>query len=187
MSALPQPLGQPPHAIQPMQEADLDAVMEIERLSFRLPWSRQVFVEELQRTWAFLDVLRLTGEPAPARGQTPGAPAASPAGRAPTSTAENRVVGFCNYWRVADEVHLLKVATHPDARRLGLASLLLQHILGFARRQPCRLVTLEVRRSNEPAQRLYRRFGFKAVGLRPSYYADDNEDAVVMMLELPPP
>jgi ribosomal-protein-alanine N-acetyltransferase len=141
-----------------MREADLDAVMEIERLSFRAPWSRQVFLEELSRSWAYLDVLRWT--------------------------TSGRVVAFCNYWRVADEVHILKVATHPDARRLGFGSRLLEHILVFARRQPCRLVTLEVRRSNEPAQRIYRRFAFKAVGLRPNYYADDNEDAVVMLLEL---
>ena len=158
MSALPQPLASQPWVIAPMREADLDQVMEIERLSFRAPWSRQVFAEELSRHFAFLDVLRWS--------QT------------------GRIVAYCNYWRVADEVHVLKVATHPDARQMGFASRLLEHMIHFARRQPCRLVTLEVRRSNEPAQRIYRRFAFKAVGLHPSYYADDNEDAVVMLLEL---
>ena len=148
-------------SIEAMREADLDAVMEIEQASFRLPWSRQVFMEELGRPWAFLDVVR-------------------PSGGAP----HGRVLAFCNYWRVADEIHVLKVAAHPDARRMGFGSRLLSHIVEFTERQACRLITLEVRRSNEPAQRLYRRFGFRAVGLRPNYYADDNEDAVVMLLEL---
>jgi [ribosomal protein S18]-alanine N-acetyltransferase len=145
-------------SIQPMRTEDLDAVMQIEQLSFRLPWSRQVFLEELGRPWAFLDVVR--------------------------AGAAGRVLAFCNYWRVADEIHILKVATHPDARRLGFGSRLLSHIVDFTTKHGCRLVTLEVRRSNEGAQRLYRRFGFHAVGIRPSYYADDNEDAVVMLLEL---
>jgi [ribosomal protein S18]-alanine N-acetyltransferase len=54
----------------------------------------------------------------------------------------------------------------------------------IARRDTCRVVTLEVRRSNEGAQRLYRRFAFRAVGVRPNYYADDQEDAIVMLLEM---
>ena len=158
MSALPQSRDVPLYVIEPMRETDLDQVMQIEQVSFRAPWSRQVFLEELSRPWAFLDVMRATNS--------------------------GNVVGFCNYWRVADEIHILKVATHPEARRMGFGSRLLGNILDFARRHRCRLVTLEVRRSNEPAQRVYRRFGFKAVGLRPNYYADDNEDAVVMLLEM---
>src|SRR5688500_17491791 len=88
--------------IEPMREADLDTVMEIEQASFRLPWSRQVFLEELGRPWAFLDVVR----------------SASAAGH-------GSVLAFCNYWRVADEIHILKVATHPDARRMGFGTRLL--------------------------------------------------------------
>ncbi len=147
-----------PYLIQSAQPADLDGVMEIERLSFRAPWSPQVFVEELSRTWARVDVLR--------------------------DVAGGDIVAFCNYWLVADELHLLNVATHPQQRRQGHASRLLAHLIEFGRRAACRLVTLEVRRSNEAAQRIYRRFAFKAVGVRPSYYVDDQEDAVVMLLEL---
>jgi [ribosomal protein S18]-alanine N-acetyltransferase len=184
MSALPQSRDVSPKVIESkleatsepkidkMQDSDLDAVMQIEQLSFRAPWSRQVFLEELSRPWAFLDVLRAPDERS-RDGQ-----------KRDSSRTPSRVVGFCNYWRVADEIHILKVAIHPDARRSGFGSRLLAHILDFSRKHRCRLVTLEVRRSNEPAQRVYRRFGFKAVGLRPSYYADDNEDAVVMLLEM---
>lgn len=147
--------------IVPMTAQDLDDIMEIERTSFRAPWSRQVFVEELDRDWAHVDVLR-TREP-----------------RSP-------VQAFVNYWLVRDEVHVLNVATHPTARRLGHAARLLEHVIAFAHRERCRYVTLEVRRSNAPAIRLYRKYGFRPVGIRPNYYVEDNEDAIVMLLELHP-
>jgi ribosomal-protein-alanine N-acetyltransferase len=153
LNKLPQP-----YVIAPLKLADLDSVMEIERLSFKSPWSRQVFAEELSRTWAHVDVVR--------------------------DGAIGNIVAFCNYWLVADEVHLLNLATHPQERRGGHASRLLAHVVEYARRAACRLVTLEVRRSNEVAQRLYRRFAFKAVGIRPNYYVDDHEDAVIMSLDL---
>lgn len=147
-----------PYVIQPLRSSDIDAVMEIERLSFKSPWSRQVFEEEIARSWAYVDVLR--------------------------NTATDDVAAFCNYWLVADEVHVLNVATHPQERRQGHGSRLMAHVIDYAKRTACRLVTLEVRRSNEAAQRLYRRFAFKTVGIRPAYYVDDNEDAMVMVLEL---
>jgi [ribosomal protein S18]-alanine N-acetyltransferase len=144
--------------IVPMRMSDLDQIMEIERLSFRAPWSRQVFVEELDRDWAHVDVLK-------ERGQGP-------------------VLGFINYWLVRDEVHILNVASHPDHRRRGHAQRMLQHVIDFSKREACRYITLEVRRSNHGAIRLYRKFGFRPVGIRPNYYVEDNEDAIVMLLEL---
>lgn len=146
--------------IVPMRPADLDDIMEIERLSFRAPWSRQVFVEELERDWAHVDVLRARAAGSP-------------------------VIAFVNYWLVRDEVHVLNVATHPGARRQGHAARLIEHVIGFANRHKCRYLTLEVRRSNQPALRLYRKYGFRPVGIRPNYYVEDNEDAIVMLLELP--
>ena len=77
-----------------MRAADLDDIMEIERLSFPNPWGRQIFIEELEREWAHLRVVR----------------------------DEGRVVAFCNYWVVRDEVHLLNVAVHPDQRGKGHAA-----------------------------------------------------------------
>jgi [ribosomal protein S18]-alanine N-acetyltransferase len=147
-----------PFLIEPMKAADLDAVMEIERVSFRSPWSRQVFLEELTREWAHVDLVR--------------------------DAATGEVMAFANYWLVADEVHVLNLATHPQARRGGHASRLLAHMIDFARRELCRYVTLEVRRSNAAALRLYRRFAFRAIGVRPNYYAEDQEDAIVMLLDL---
>ena len=147
-----------PFIIEPMKASDLDAVMEIERLSFKSPWSRQVFLEEMSRDFAHVDVVR--------------------------DAATRAVVGFGNYWLVADEVHVLNIATHPQARRAGHASRMLAHMIDFARHEICRYVTLEVRRSNAVALRLYRRFAFRAVGVRPNYYAEDQEDAIVMLLDL---
>jgi ribosomal-protein-alanine N-acetyltransferase len=144
--------------IEPMRPADLDEVDVIEQHSFKNPWPARVFLEELERAWARVDVARVDG----------------------------RVVGFCNYWLVKDEVHLLAIATHPDRRRGGVGARLLQHLVDKARATACILVTLEVRRSNRPALALYERFGFVQVGLRRGYYAEDGEDALVMTLELVP-
>jgi ribosomal-protein-alanine N-acetyltransferase len=146
--------------IESSTEADLEAVMAIERLSFSTPWERQAFSDELARSWARLEVLR--------------------------QTASGGVIGFCNYWLVADELHILNIAVHPDERRRGHAARLLQHILDEASRNNTRVVSLEVRASNQAAQALYRKFGFRAVGTRPKYYADNGEDALLMDRELSP-
>ena len=147
-----------PYLIQPLTPADLDAVMEIERLSFRTPWLRQAFEDELARPWARVEVLRdaVTGRP----------------------------VAYADYWLVADELHILNIATHPEARRQGHGARLLRHILEVARRASYRTVELEVRRSNLAAQALYHRFQFRQVGIRPRYYEDNDEDAVLMTLRL---
>jgi len=138
--------------------SDLDAVMAIESLSFPTPWPRQAWSDELDRPWARVEVLR--------------------------EAASGRVVAFCNYWLVADELQILNVAVHPDERRSGHASRLLHHLLSEAKRHRIRLVQLEVRASNRAAQALYRKFAFQEVGVRPRYYADNGEDAVLMDLEL---
>ena len=145
-------------AIASAGEADLDAVMEIERLSFVTPWARQAFADDLGRPGAHLELLR----------DRPG----------------GRAIGFCNYWRVADELHILNVAVHPEFRRQGHASTLVRHMLQVARQHQTRVVSLEVRASNRSAQSLYRKFGFREVGMRPKYYADNGEDALLMDLEM---
>ena len=139
-------------------EADLDAVLEIERLCFPAPWARQAFADELARPWARLAVLR--------------------------QSTSGPLVGFCNYWLVADEVHILNIAVHPKARRQGHAARLLRHILEEGHRHQARVASLEVRVSNHAAAALYRKFGFREVGIRPKYYADNGEDARLMDLDL---
>jgi ribosomal-protein-alanine N-acetyltransferase len=146
------------YTIDRSTEAELDTVVEIEQLSFPVPWARAAFADELARPWARLELLR----------------------HAPTG----RVLGYCNYWLVADELHILNLAVHPEARRRGHAARLLRHMLEEARRSHARVVTLEVRASNAAAAALYRKLGFREVGVRPKYYANDGEDALLMDLEL---
>ncbi len=134
-------------------ELDLDAIDAIEQHSFKSPWSRDTFRAELLRDWARLDVARLDGQ----------------------------LVAFCNYWLVTTELHILALATHPDYRGRGIARQLLDHVLDVARQTGCSLATLEVRRSNVPAIKLYERAGYKTVHVRARYYQDDDEDALVML------
>lgn len=138
-------------------EAHLDAVEAIERHSFPKPWPREHFVGELAKDIARLDV-----------------------------AVDDRgvVCGFNNYWVVAHEVHVLAIATHPDHRRGGVGRLLLEHCLAAGRAAGCTLATLEVRRSNAPAIALYARAGFKVTHVRARYYADNDEDAIVMLRAL---
>lgn len=144
-------------AIRPMRRDEIDLVVDVDRHAFRSAWPREVFEQELERPFAHVDLLR---------------------------DEAGRVVAFINYWLVRDEVHVLHVATHIDARGRGYASRLMRHVVRFAERHGCGYVQLEVRRSNLEAIRLYRKHSFRAVGVRPRYYADDHEDAIVMVLEL---
>ncbi|HEY1954950.1 MAG TPA: GNAT family N-acetyltransferase [Polyangiaceae bacterium] len=165
--------------VERMTEADVADVLAIETASFRESRARIVreeerekkptrsgrldgaqLREELARPWARIWV---------ARGD---APAGAP-----------RAVAFLLAWHVADELHVLDVATHPELRRQGYGRALMQQSLAYAREHAVRHVLLEVRRSNMPAIRLYRDCGFFAMGVRKSYYAD-GEDAVEMVLML---
>lgn len=144
-------------SVTPATPSDLDAIDEISRHSFRNPWPRQTFADELTRAHARLDLAR----------------------RGPD------IVGYLNYWLVADEVHLLAIATHPDARRGGVAAALMTHLMSVARERAARIVTLEVRSGNVAARALYTRWGFTEISTRRGYYGDDGEDAIVMTLTLP--
>ncbi|HEX3769903.1 MAG TPA: ribosomal protein S18-alanine N-acetyltransferase [Polyangiaceae bacterium] len=90
-------------------------------------------------------------------------------------------VAFLIVWHVADELHVLNVATRADRRRRGVARELMGHLVDFGRRERVKHVLLEVRRSNLAAIALYRALGFFAMGVRARYYPDD-EDAVEMVL-----
>jgi [ribosomal protein S18]-alanine N-acetyltransferase len=97
-----------------------------------------------------------------------------------------QALAFLIAWHVADELHVLNIATRPAARRRGLATALLTTALDYAGGQRVRLILLEVRRSNRAALQLYRKLGFTAMGVRRGYYGDNGEDAVEMMLTLDP-
>jgi ribosomal-protein-alanine N-acetyltransferase len=146
----------PPIAFRRMREADVPDVMEVERAAFSRPWTEAQVRRELVHD--FSTVLLATG---------PGAGAEA-------------VLGFAITWLVHDELHVLNVAVAPVARRQGVARALLAEVEARAAAQGARTASLEVRRSNAPAIGLYRSMGYREVGIRPRYYEEDGEDALLM-------
>ena len=139
--------------ISEMQVEDLDEVLEIERSSFPTPWSaRAVYTELTQNMYARYLVARLGG----------------------------KLVGYAGMWVVLDEAHVTNIAVDPRYRRRHIGSRLLRELMVRACRQGASRMTLEVRRSNLAAQKLYARHGFRARGVRRGYYSDTREDAIVM-------
>ena len=147
--------------IRTMVADDLPAVLEIERVSFAHPWSAELVRRELTHDWS---TILLVEEP--------------------LASGERQLLGFAIFWIVHDEVHVLNVATDPVHRRRGVARVAMEATLERGRRKRCALATLEVRRSNEAALHLYKSLGFRPVGIRPNYYVDEGEDAIVMVLDL---
>lgn len=134
----------------------LDAILEIEERSFPSPWNRRAFLAELSNP-----ISRLWG-----------------------LTKDEQLVGYMCFWLFPDEIHLLNIAVHPDARGQGLARRLMQRVVETATSEGIPSIWLEVRPSNKAAGRLYRRMGFEVVGSRKNYYLDTHEDAVIMALAL---
>jgi len=98
-------------------------------------------------------------------------------------TEDKQIVGMVVSWVILDELHIATLAVHPDYRRQGIGRLILTEALQDGYRAGTRYALLEVRAGNEAAQNLYRKFGFKTVGLRPKYYKDNGEDAALMNLD----
>ena len=138
---------------------DLRAVSAIEKESFPSPWSRWIFLAELTQPVSHFWVI----------------------GPAPPSPWQ--VWGYIVFWVVADEMHLLNLAVRSDQRRQGIAQTLLQQALEQSRALGAQAAWLEVRPSNAAARALYESFGFQEVGRRPRYYADSDEDALLLALE----
>lgn len=135
--------------------ADLDAVLAIEEASFNNPTSREWYENELQRPdVCHVFVIRVL-----------------PAGG---------VAGFCAFWKVLDQIHINNLAVHPDFRGRGLARTLLERVLDEAAQIGAPHATLEVRRSNVVARKLYERAGFALAGVRTSYYTNPIEDALIL-------
>lgn len=97
---------------------------------------------------------------------------------------DETLVGYSGFWLVLDEAHITSVTVAKPYRGRGYGRAQMLHLLEIARDRAVRMVTLEVRDSNDPARKLYESLGFKAVGLRKGYYSKTQEDAIVMMKEL---
>ena len=97
---------------------------------------------------------------------------------------EGGLVGYIVFSEVADELHVLNVAIDPTHQRRGIATMMLMHLHQAAIRRGRVHAFLEVRESNLRAQKLYTRFGYRALGKRKDYYSEDHEDAVLMTADL---
>ena len=142
-----------------MEAGDLPAVMDIETRSFPNPWHESTFRGEIQhRPISFPLVV--------------------------VHNVLNRVIGYVVFWLIGEEAQINNIAVHPDFRRLGIGEQVMRQVIGQLRSSGATMVTLEVRPSNTGAQTLYRKLGFRMIGLRKGYYTNPPEDAFVLALHL---
>ena len=143
--------------IRAIREEDVRQIHEIETLCFPMPWSEESILHDVKENpvarWLVLD------------------------------DGEGRVLAYAGMWFVLDEAHVCNVAVHPDYRRLGYGRRIMDALMQLAQDNSMSMMTLEVRRSNTPAQNLYHACGFLDVGYRKRYYEDNKEDALIMYKE----
>lgn len=143
--------------VRPMQENDLERIMEIEHASFSSPWSSNAFQSELKENeYARYFCLEFEGQ----------------------------VIGYMGLWFILEEGHITNVAIAPDYRGNRRGEALMQFVIQTMVKEGMERMTLEVRASNSPAKRLYERLGFVTAGVRKGYYSDNREDALIMWLDL---
>ncbi|WP_046213093.1 ribosomal protein S18-alanine N-acetyltransferase [Paenibacillus wulumuqiensis] len=137
---------------------DLTEIMEIEHEAFTLPWTEEAFRNELTMNhFARYLVIEL----------------------------DDHIVGYAGMWTIMDEAHVTNIAIRETYRGRKLGQTLLLRLMDWAVELGMVRMTLEVRVTNDPAQRLYRKLGFTDAGVRKGYYSDNNEDALIMWCELP--
>ena len=139
--------------IRRAEERDTEVIAALERMCFRTPWSEDSIRHELAENRL---ALYLAAE------------------------LQGNVVGYAGIWLVAGEGHITNIAVHPDFRRRHIGEAVVRELVAEAEKAGAMSQTLEVRASNEPAQRLYEKFGFRTVGVRRNHYEDGGEDALIM-------
>lgn len=142
--------------VQPMGAEDIPAVHAIESASFPTPWPPYAFRQELETNRMARYLVVRAGE---------------------------RVIAYAGIWLMVDEAHVTTFAVLPAYRRRGVGGLLLSELMAMSAAIGAVVVTLEVRLGNVAARQLYQRFGFRPVGVRPRYYSDNGEDALIMTTE----
>jgi len=138
--------------IVPLEEAYIDDIVNISVLSFPIAWTREAFENELSNKFARYIVAK----------------------------KNDNIVGYGGMWVILDEAHVTNIAIHPEYRGIGAGNLIVETLFQICRLEKVASITLEVRRSNEIAQNLYKKYGFVEEGVRKNYYEDNREDAVIM-------
>lgn len=139
--------------IRPMELKDLDGVMKIEEEAFSTPWSREAFLTEIEKNDLAKYIL---------------------------AEIKGEIVGYGGIWLILDEGHITNIAVGSKYRGFGIGNKLVEGLILLCKIKGIKNMTLEVRASNTVAQNLYKKYGFVDCGIRPGYYCDDNEDAVIM-------
>ena len=136
-----------------MDLSDIEDILVVEKLSFSIPWSRDSFEKEIVDNNLATYLVAKVNE---------------------------KAVGYIGMWKVLNEGHITNVAVHPEFRHQGIGDQLVSELLSLCEKENIDLVTLEVRKSNQNAIRLYEKHGFVAEGIRKAYYQDNKEDAIIM-------
>jgi ribosomal-protein-alanine N-acetyltransferase len=167
-----------PYIVEPMRLRDIKEVMEIEHVSFPSPWSARAYrYELLENDLSHYFVVRQRQTEEPELSLLDRVRRSLGVGMRPP------ILGHSGFWLMVSEAHISTIAVQPNWRRRGLGELLLVAMLDRATELEANIATLEVRVSNVTAQNLYRKYGFRQVGLRRRYYRDSNEDALIMSTE----
>jgi ribosomal-protein-alanine N-acetyltransferase len=173
------------YVIRPMEYADIPQVTQIDREAFPGEWvfrSQSAYKRDLDNPSVRYIVAGNKKDASESEGQ------AIP--RLPwfkrlfsqerhLNVSEN-IVGFSGFWMMMKEAHIIAIGVRDGYRRLGIGEGLLIATIELAQILDTNVVTLEVRASNEIAQELYKKYGFRVVGRRPRYYSSDGEDAIIM-------
>ncbi len=141
-----------------MSAADIDGVLGIEKISFKKPWTRKSYLDELACDDSCTLIVRQN-----------------------RYHKAKKIIAYSCFRLFAEEMHILKIAVDPEWRKCGVSSWLLEKSIQAASKKGAKAAFLEVRPSNDMAVLLYKKFGFKIIGKRKNYYPENREDALVMM------
>ena len=141
--------------IRRMTMADVDGVAAVEAATFPTPWSRDAFASEMNNV----------------------------AARYLVAEKDGRVIGFAGAWIILDESHITNIAVYKEERGQGIGRKLTEGLMQYLSNLGAAYATLEVRKSNEVAQNLYKSLGFIKLGVRKRYYEDNGEDALIMVCD----
>ena len=159
---------EPAFYVEPMEQSDVPTVAAIEREVFTMPWSSSAFGYEVRANPMSHYVVARTRSVE--RGLD-------------SQGLDPSIIGYGGFWMMLDEAHICTLGVHPGWRRRGVGELLLSSLIEIAVGLGANFMTLEVRVSNLPAQRLYQKYGFAPAGVRKGYYSDNREDALIMSTE----
>ena len=169
-----------------MRRQDVPQVSAIDREAFPTDWPPNNFNRELENLLAYYIVAcekppaTVTRVPVPPKSWLAKLRAWLRRHQGQTAVPEDRLLGYAGMWVMADEAHVMSIASRQENRRQGIGEALLIGLIELAQKHMANVVTLEVRQSNKGAQSLYAKYGLREKGIRKGYYLDNREDAIIM-------